>query len=318
MKQKFISAINLSKEIFNNDNFYNYKSSDFVVIVDDKIKLTIEFGNNKFKIYYGENSNFEYFNYHLVAKKFKHIEDIEYLRKKFFSKFTYLEITNNYYVTLSDKSIENYQKLDLLVDRVNRYPELIISKTGEFLQVLTIENFQEQFLYYLELLKQFLNNKEKINERKEYEIIYYNAKTNEIKIKDLSDLEFFPYSEYKNIHLNTKKKIAEKNISIEMRYVNYLSEKKYPLIIVAYDDKKNILKYPKVIIDDKVNSMINYLDGLFYKNLYDTITVYNYDLYMLLRNYLKGFDVEIVFSSEQSLFDYIFDDYEYIINKNGL
>lgn len=318
MREKFISAINLSREIFENDNFYNYNSSDFIVIVFEKIKLSIEFGNNKIKIYLGENSNFEYFNYQLIAKKIKYFEDIEHLRKKFFSKFTYLEITNNYSITLADESIKNYQKLNINVNRNDKYPELSISETGKLSQIITIDNFKEDFLTYIYFVKQLLNNEIIINERKEYELVYFNAKNNELSIKDLTALEFYPYSEYQNIRINTKKKVIDKNISIEMRYINYLDENNYPLIIVAYDDKKNILKYPQIILNEKVNTIVSYLNDLFSKNIYSTITVYNYDLYMLIRNYLKEYDVEILFSSEQSLFDYIFDDYEYIINKNGL
>lgn len=318
MKEEFLRAINLTKKVFDDGRLYNYSSDDFIAIVDGKIKISIEVGINKIKIYFGENSNFEHFNFHLLSKKYKRLDDIEFLRKKFFSKFTYIEVTNNYSISLSEDSIKNYQKLNIDVNKYERYPEFILSRSGEFDKVLTCDDFEYDYCRYLEIVNKFLDKKENLKERNEFDIIYYNVGLDYLAVKEISVLEFFPYSEYQNVHISGKKKIISENILIEMRYIDYNKDERYPLIIVAYDDQKKELKTPKIIMDNKVNEVVAYLDTIFEKNIYETITVYNYELYIIIRNYLKGYEVEIEYSSDTSQFDYIFDDYEYIINKNGL
>lgn len=318
MKEEFLRAINLTKKVFEDGRLYNYNSDDFIVIVDGNIKISVEIGINRFKIYFGENSNFEHFNYQLLSKKYKRLDDMEILRKKFFSRFTYIEITNNYSISLSEESTRNYQKLNIDVNKYERYPEFILSKSGEFAKVLTCDDFEYEFCRYIELVTKFLDKKEELNDRKEFDIIYYNVRLDYFAVKEISVLDFFPYAEYQDVHINSDKKVISGNMFIEMRYIDYKNDIRYPLIIAAYDDKKKELKSPKIIMDNKKNEVIAYLDELFQKNIYSSITVYDYELYMIIRNYLKGYEVEIEFSSQISQFDYIFDDYEYIINKNGL
>ncbi len=318
MKEQFIRALELTNELFENHHLYEYSLEDFIFITFDQIKISLELAINKIRIYYGENSNFEFLNYHIMSKKFKHIDDIEFLRKKFFSKFTYLEISNNYLVTLSKESIDNFNDLNIFLNKDNLYPEFINSKSGEFNSVITAENFTEDFNIYLELVNKFLINRTKLSKRKEFDLIYYDAKTDILSIKNISKLEFIPYQEYQHLRIDSKKKILNQNLSMDLRYIDYKKANRYPLIIVSYNETVEKLYIPKIIIDHKIESIKDYLDDLFKKKLYQTITVYSYELYIIMKNYLRYYDVNLEFSNETSHFDYIFEDYEYIINKNGL
>lgn len=318
MIEQFLIATKLAHRIFENDNIYHFMMDNIIIIQLNKTRIAVEFLTNKFKIFYGEDSLFELYHYHYLAQKMTTVDELECLRKKYFAKFAYLEVTNNYDISLSKKSIINYQNLKMEIDKNKKYPELTIYEKGRQKEIVTLKNFDTKYIEYFEAVTQMLSNVTDINEFNKNEILLYNQLKNELEIKTYDDFQFSPYLEYQEVRIKKKKKIKNHEIKIDMRYIEYDNLPIYPSIIVAYDEENEEIKIPKIILINRIDAIREYLETIFKKFIYKRITVHCFELYEFIKNYFKGLDIIVNFSSDASDIDFLYEDYEYIINKNGL
>lgn len=107
---------------------------------------------------------------------------------------------------------------------------------------------------------------------------------------------------------------------MDMRYI--LEEPQdnlyYPLVISSYDDTKEKLLFPTILYEVSLEEITAYLQTIFKKGIYQTIIIYNQELYKILKELLKEYPINILFEETSDIFDCIYDDYEQIIIQNGL